>query len=64
MVLASSVPLVGQIRLDDDAGAIAMRHHMRIRFDPLQESEIFQPCQDLLARGETVNAVQFLRELQ
>ena len=31
--------------------------------DLLQETEIFQPREDLLARGEAVDAVQFLRKL-
>ncbi len=40
-----------------------MRHHMRVRLDPLQEAEILQPCHDPLARGETLDAVQFFRQL-
>ena len=40
-----------------------MRHHVRVRLDLLQESEILQPRQDLLARGKAIDAVQFLREL-
>ena len=35
-----------------------------LRLDPLQEAEILQPRHDLLARGEAVDAVQFLRELR
>ena len=40
-----------------------MRHHVRVRLDPLQEAEILQPRHDLLARGETVDAVQLLGKL-
>ncbi len=40
-----------------------MRHHVRVRLDPLQESEILQPRHDLLARGETVDTVQFFGKL-
>ena len=40
-----------------------MRHHVGVRLDPLQETEIFQPRHDLLARGETVDAMQFFRKL-
>ena len=39
-----------------------MRHHMRVRFDPLQETEIFQARHDLLARNKTVETVQLFRE--
>ena len=63
MRLGVDVPLVGQIGLDDDAGAVAMRHHVRVRLDPLQEAEILQPRHDQLARGEAVDAVQLLRQL-
>ena len=41
-----------------------MRHHVRVRLDPLQEAEIFQPRHDRFARGEAVDAVHFLGELQ
>ena len=41
-----------------------MRHHVRVGLDPLEEAEILQPRDDLLARGETVDAVQFLGELR
>ena len=41
-----------------------MRHHVRVRLDPLEEAELLQPRHDLLARGETVEAVQFLGKLQ
>ena len=64
MRLGVDIPLVGQIGLDDDAGAIAMRHHVRVRLDLLEEAEILQPRHDLLARGEAVDAVQFLGELR
>jgi hypothetical protein len=57
------IPLVGQIGLDDDAGAIAMRHHMRVGLDLLQEAEIFQPLHDGLARLEALDAVQFFDQL-
>ena len=40
-----------------------MRHHVRVRLGPLQETEILQPRQDLLARGEAVEALQLLRKL-
>ena len=41
-----------------------MRHHVRVRLDLLQEAEILQPRHDLLARGETVDAVQLFRQHQ
>ncbi len=40
-----------------------MRHHVCIRLGALQEAEIFEPGEDQLARGETVDAVQFFRKL-
>ena len=57
--LGVDVPLVGQIGFDHHAGAIAVRHHVRVRLDPLQETEILQPRHDLLARSEAVDIVQF-----
>ena len=33
-----------------------MRHHVRVRLDPLQEAEILQPADDLLARDKPVDA--------
>ena len=41
-----------------------MRHHVRVRLDPLQEAEILQPRHDLLARGEAFDAVEFFGELR
>ncbi len=41
-----------------------MRHHMRVRFDLLQEAEIFQPGDDLLAGRKTIDPVQFFRKLR
>ena len=61
--LGVDIPLVGQIGLDDDAGAVAMRHHVRVRLDLFQEAEIFQPRHDRLARGEAVDIVEFFRKL-
>ncbi len=40
-----------------------MRHHVGVRLDPLEEAEILQPGHDLLARLETIDAVQFLGKL-
>ena len=57
------VPLVGQVGLDHGAGAIAMRHHVRVRLDLLQEAELFQPRHDLLARGEAIDLVEFFGQL-
>ena len=41
-----------------------MRHHVGVGLDPLQETEIFQPRHDLLAGGETFDAVKFFRKLR
>ena len=40
-----------------------MRHHVRVRLDLFQETEIFQPRHDLLARGEAFDVVEFFRKL-
>jgi hypothetical protein len=37
---------------------------MRVRFDPLQETEIFHARHDLFARNKTVEAIQFCREFR
>ena len=41
-----------------------MRHHMRVRFDPFEKPELFEPRDDQLARREAFVAVQFLGKHQ
>lgn len=47
-------PLVGQHRLDDDAGAIAARHHQRVLLHLGQQAQRFQVHHDALAGFEAV----------
>ena len=49
-------PLVRQHRLDDDARAVAARHHQFMRLDLLQQALRVEVGDDLLARGEAVHA--------
>ncbi len=62
--LGVDVPLVGQIGLDHAVRAVAVRHHVGVRLDPLDEAEGFQPLDDALARREAVDLVELLRELR
>ena len=41
-----------------------MRHHVRVRLDLLEEAELLQPRDDLLARREAVEAVKLVDELR
>ena len=61
--LRVDIPLIGQIRLDDDAGSIAVRHGMGVRFDPFEEAEILKPLYDQLSCGEALHAVQLVDKL-
>src|SRR5690242_21192936 len=40
-----------------------MRHHVSVGLDPLQEAELLQPRDDLLARGEALDLVELGGEL-
>ena len=54
------VPLVGEIGLDDGAGAVAARHFELVRLYLLDESGGFELGDDLLARHEAVQAAETL----
>ena len=56
--LGVDVPLVGKERLDHRAGAVAVRHHVRVRLDLVDEARRFEALDDLLARDEAIEAVQ------
>ena len=60
--LGGDVPLVGQPRLDDGAGAVALRHFQGVVFDLLQQAGGLEGGDDLLARDETVEAGVFGRQ--
>src|SRR5690606_17515426 len=60
--LGGDVPLVGQPRLDDGAGAVALRHFQGVVFDLLQQAGGFEGGNDLLARDEAVEAGVFGRQ--
>ena len=57
------VPLVGQIRLDDGAGAIPARHHQRVVLHRVQQAGGFEVGDDLFARFVTVEAAISRRRL-
>ena len=38
-------------------------HHMGVRLDLLEETEILQPCDNPFARGEALDLVQLFRQL-
>ncbi|MDQ1094644.1 hypothetical protein QE400_004057 [Xanthomonas sacchari] len=55
-------PLVGEIRLDHLAGAVATRHLQLVRLGLDQDAELFQIGQHRLARVETVQAAVLFRD--
>src|SRR5471030_189946 len=61
--LGRHVPLVGQPRLDDGAGAIAFRHFQVVIVDADQQAGRIERSNDLLARFEAVEASVFCRDL-
>src|SRR5450830_273130 len=61
--LGGHVPLVGQPRLDDSAGAVALRHFQAVIVDADQQAGGVEGGNDLLARFETVEAGVFSRDL-
>ena len=63
-LLGVDVPLIRQIGFDDRAGAVAVRHHVRVRLDLVEEAEIFEARDDRLARGEAIHAIKFFRQHQ
>ena len=52
------VPLVGQIGLDRHARAVAVRHHVDVRLDLLEEPVLLEHRDDALARLEAVEVVE------
>ena len=44
--LGVDVPLVGEERLDHHVGAVAVRHHVRVRLDLVEEARHLQPLDD------------------
>jgi hypothetical protein len=54
-------PLVGEHRLDDDAGAVAARHLQLVLVGLLQHAEGFEVGDDGLARVEAVEAAVLFR---
>ena len=59
--LGVDVPLVGEERLDHHGRAVAVRHHVRVRLDLVEQARRLQPLDDRLARGEAVDAVELQR---
>ncbi|MNU91315.1 hypothetical protein D3C71_811980 [compost metagenome] len=51
-------PLVGQARLDRHAAAVAMRHHMLVRLDLVEQPGLFEDFNDDLARGKAILSFQ------
>ena len=58
--LGVDIPLVGEERLDDHVRAVAVRHGVDVRLDLFDQTLLFEPRNDGLARGEAVQPVQFL----
>ena len=52
------VPLVGEVWLDHDAGAVAVRHHVGVRLDLRQIAALLEHGDDPLARLEAVEVVE------
>ena len=59
--LGVDVPLVGEVRLDDDAGAVAVRHHVHMRLDLGDQTERLHALDDQPARDKAVEAVHLQR---
>ena len=57
-LLGVDVPLVGEERLDRHVAAVAVRDHVGVRLDLLDEARRLEPLDDPLARREAVDAVQ------
>ena len=62
--LGVHVPLVGEIRLDHDIGAVAVRDDVRVRLDFLNQPHFLQTRDDRLARSEAIGAVQRERRIE
>src|SRR5665647_2665241 len=58
--LGVDVPLVGQERLDHHIRAIAVWNNVTVRFYLRDKTALFQPRDNLLARGEAINAFELL----
>ena len=56
-LLGVDVPLVGEERLDHGTRAVAVRHHVGVWLDLVDQALLFQPRDDLLARHEAVEPV-------
>ena len=55
--LGVDIPLVGEERLDHHIGAVAVRHHVRVGLDLVEQALLLQARDDFLARLETIHAV-------
>ena len=54
------IPLVGQPRLDDDAGAVAVRHGVAVRLDFVEQAQDAPSCSTIrAARDEAVHGRQW-----
>ena len=56
--LGVDIPLLGEERLGHRAGTIAVRHHMDVRLDLLNQPGGFHPRDDAFAGIEPIDAVQ------
>ncbi len=56
-VVRVDIPLLREERLDDDPGAIAMRHHVRVRLGLGEQAGRLHARDDLLAHDEAVEAM-------
>src|SRR5262249_52559899 len=61
--LGVAIPLVGEPRLDDDARAVAVRHHVSVRLGLLDEPERLEIGEDALSRLEAIEATIGLRRV-
>ena len=61
--LGGHIPLIGEIRLDHDAGTVAMRHRVRIRLDLVEEPLLLQRFTICLRADEAIEAVQSCERL-
>jgi hypothetical protein len=57
-LLGVDIPLVGEERLDRHIAAIAVRHHVGVRLDLVEQPLRFEHLDDALARLGAVETVQ------
>lgn len=48
------VPLLGETRLDRNAATVAMRNHVLVRLDLVEQAGLFEDLHDYLAGGEAI----------